>query len=59
MERILLKYEENEWNDELSAEYVGGPADMISKEEVRQAILLFFLPGGTAVHPGTPGSTVV
>ena len=30
--------EENEWNDELSAEYVEGPADMISKEEVRQAI---------------------
>ena len=29
---------ENEWNDELSAEYVEGPADMISKEEVRQAI---------------------
>ena len=28
---------ENEWNDELSAEYVEGPADMISKE-VRQAI---------------------
>ena len=27
----------NEWNDELSAEYVEGPADMI-KEEVRQAI---------------------
>ena len=33
-----LLNEENEWNDELSAEYVGGPADMISKEEVRQAI---------------------
>ena len=30
--------EENEWNDELSAEYVESPADMISKEEVRQAI---------------------
>ena len=30
--------EENERNDELSAEYVEGPADMISKEEVRQAI---------------------
>ena len=30
--------EENEWNDELSAEYVEGPADIISKEEVRQAI---------------------
>ena len=30
--------EENEWNDELSADYVEGPADMISKEEVRQAI---------------------
>ena len=30
--------EENEWNDELSVEYVEGPADMISKEEVRQAI---------------------
>ena len=30
--------EENEWNDELSAEYVEGPADMISKEEVRQVI---------------------
>ena len=29
---------ENEWNDELSAEYVEGPADMMSKEEVRQAI---------------------
>ena len=34
----LLNDEENEWNDELSAEYVEGPADMISKEEVRQAI---------------------
>ena len=33
-----LLNEENEWNDELSAEYVDGPADMISKEEVRQAI---------------------
>ena len=33
-----LLNEENEWNDELSAEYVEGPADMISKEEVRQAI---------------------
>ena len=32
-----LLNEENEWNDELSAEYVEGPADMISKE-VRQAI---------------------
>ena len=32
------EYFENEWNDELSAEYVEGPADMISKEEVRQAI---------------------
>ena len=30
--------EENDWKDELSAEYVEGPADMISKEEVRQAI---------------------
>ena len=30
-----LLNEENEWNDELSAEYVEGPADMISKEEVR------------------------
>ena len=44
MERIYfekLLNEENEWNDELSAEYVEGPADMtdmISKEEVRQAI---------------------
>ena len=35
-EKLLI--EENEWNDELSAEYVEGPADMISKEEVRQAI---------------------
>ena len=35
-EKLLNK--ENEWNDELSAEYVEGPADMISKEEVRQAI---------------------
>ena len=26
-----LLNEENEWNDELSAEYVEGPADMISK----------------------------
>ena len=34
-----LLNEENEWNDELSAEYVEGrPADMISKEKVRQAI---------------------
>ena len=33
-----LLNEENEWNDELSAEYVEGPADMISKEEVRPAI---------------------
>ena len=33
-----LLNEENEWNDELSAEYVEEPADMISKEEVRQAI---------------------
>ena len=33
-----LLNEENEWNDELSAEYVEGPADMISEEEVRQAI---------------------
>ena len=33
-----LLNEENEWNDELSAKYVEGPADMISKEEVRQAI---------------------
>ena len=33
-----LLNEENEWNDELPAEYVEGPADMISKEEVRQAI---------------------
>ena len=33
-----LLNEENEWNDELSAEYIEGPADMISKEEVRQAI---------------------
>ena len=33
-----LLNEENEWNDELSAEYVERPADMISKEEVRQAI---------------------
>ena len=33
-----LLNEENEWNDELSAEYVEGPADMISKEEVRHAI---------------------
>ena len=40
MERVFEKLlnEENEWNDELSAEYVEGPADMISKEEVRQAI---------------------
>ena len=33
-----LLNEENEWKDELSAEYVEGPTDMISKEEVRQAI---------------------
>ena len=33
-----LLNEENEWNDELSAEYVEGPADIISKEEIRQAI---------------------
>ena len=33
-----LLNEGNEWNDELSAEYVEGPADMIRKEEVRQAI---------------------
>ena len=33
-----LLNEENDWNDELSAEYVEGPADMINKEEVRQAI---------------------
>ena len=33
-----LLNEESEWNDELSAEYVEGPADMISKEEIRQAI---------------------
>ena len=32
-----LLNEENERNDELSAEYIEGPADMISKE-VRQAI---------------------
>ena len=31
-----LLNEENEWNDELSAEYF--TADMMSKEEVRQAI---------------------
>ena len=31
-----LLNEENEWNNELSAECVEGPADMISKEEVRQ-----------------------
>ena len=35
-EKLLI--EKNEWNDELSAEYVEGPADMMSKEEVRQAI---------------------
>ena len=35
-EKLLNK--ENEWNDEQSAEYVEGPADMMSKEEVRQAI---------------------
>ena len=33
-----LLNEENEWIDELSAEYVKGPADMISKEEVRLTI---------------------
>ena len=33
-----LLNEENEWKDELTAEYVEGPADMISKERVRQAI---------------------
>ena len=33
-----LLNEENEWNDELSSEYIEGSADMISKEEVRQAI---------------------
>ena len=33
-----LLNEENEWKDELPAEYVEGPADMMSKEEVRQAI---------------------
>ena len=33
-----LLNEESKWNDELSAEYVEGLADMISKEEVRQAI---------------------
>ena len=33
-----LLNEENEWNDELSAEYIEEPADMISKEEIRQAI---------------------
>ena len=41
MERIFfvkLLNEENKWNDELSAEYVEGLADMISKEEGRQAI---------------------
>ena len=37
LKRKLLN-EENEWNDELSAEYVEGSADMMSKEEVRQAI---------------------
>ena len=36
-ERYILN-EENDWKDELSAEYVEGPADMISKEEVSQAI---------------------
>ena len=36
LEKLLN--EKNEWNDELSAEYVEGPADMMSKEEVRQAI---------------------
>ena len=34
----MLLNEEIEWNDELSAEYVEGPDDIISKEEVRQAI---------------------
>ena len=33
-----LLNEENEWNDELSAEYVEGPADMMSKEVVRQTV---------------------
>ena len=33
-----LLNEENDWKVELSAEYVERPADMISKEEVRQAI---------------------
>ena len=33
-----LLNEENEWKDELSAEYVEGATNMISKEEVRQAI---------------------
>ena len=33
-----LLNEKNDWKDELSAEYVEGPADMISKDEVRQAI---------------------
>ena len=33
-----LLNEENEWNDELTAGYIEGPADMISKEEIRQAI---------------------
>ena len=33
-----LQNEENEWRIQLSAEYVEGPADMISKEEVRQVI---------------------
>ena len=32
-----LLNEENEWNNKLTAEYVEGPADLISKE-VRQAI---------------------
>ena len=35
---VKLLNEENKWNDELSAEYVEGLADMISKEEGRQAI---------------------
>ena len=35
-EKLLNK--ENEQNNELSAEYIEGPADIISKEYVRQAI---------------------
>ena len=38
LQLLIFLNEENEWNDELSAEHVEGPADMISKEEVRQAI---------------------